>query len=563
MNTYYIQDLHTKREVLLKSKAFAPFLSALIADANKARMAKCPLLTMDEFNLYYETGNRLIFEEKYFARRRYLSDLMMALWLTDDDKSYLEPMLFYIDQICDEFTWCLPAHADLPNRTEQEAIEFVDLFQAETARLFAEIMMCVEQKLPENTKNRTKMEIHRRIFASFNRGVSYWWETCKMNWATVCGAGCAMAFLTFGSAQEMQKYLPRFQNCLDSYLEGIAEDGCCQEGMAYWSYGFSHFLMLAQVLFVHSAGKINYFTHPKAHALALFPQRIRLSGGKVAAFSDSHETFSFKIGILSFLKEKYPDVLLPDLSLGTRKGNVDSVSELLWFNENYTPDKLPEQTEYLADSGWYIARKKTYSFAAKGGHNDEPHNHNDIGAFMVTQDDETIIADLGCGEYVKETFLPETRYAFLQNASRGHSVPIINGVLQQEGANFVAKNANLTENGFSVDLENAYPDCGLTRLHRQFTLGETSVKLTDEFSFSNTENTITERFITKLVPTIERGTIHIGSAKLQFDTNCYRVNITTEQYTAHNSTEQVTVYLIDLSAKTAASHTFTCTLTFD
>lgn len=62
---------------------------------------------------------------------------MFAYWLTQDEK-YLEPLIDYIMYICDEFSWCLPAHVKYPEVSAKEAIEHIDLFQAETARLLAE-----------------------------------------------------------------------------------------------------------------------------------------------------------------------------------------------------------------------------------------------------------------------------------------------------------------------------------------------------------------------------------------------------------------------------------------
>ena len=46
-------------------------------------------------------------------------------------------------------------------------------------------------------------------------------------------------------------------------VEGISEDGCCVEGMAYWKYGFFHFTLLADIMKKYTKGKINYFEKEK------------------------------------------------------------------------------------------------------------------------------------------------------------------------------------------------------------------------------------------------------------------------------------------------------------
>lgn len=66
---------------------------------------------------------------------------------------------------------------------------------------------------------------------------------------------------------------------------------------------------------------------------------------------------------------------------------------------------------YLASTGTMGSMEKGRTgIAFKGGNNDEPHNHNDIGSFLLTVEGEVFLTDLGCGEYTKEYFQPDTRY---------------------------------------------------------------------------------------------------------------------------------------------------------
>ena len=47
--------------------------------------------------------------------------------------------------------------------------------------------------------------------------------------------------------------------------------------------------------------------------------------------------------------------------------------------------------------------------ATKGGHNDESHNHNDVGTITVYADGEPLLVDPGMGIYTKNHF-NENRY---------------------------------------------------------------------------------------------------------------------------------------------------------
>lgn len=560
MNSYYIEDVKSKRERLVQSVAAKPFIDEILKTADEAISEVSPAFKMSDYVLYFQNGNRSVFEKGYFARRRKCNSIMIAYWLTEDDK-YFVPLIDYINYICDEFSWCLPAHSEYPTIMSKATVEHVDLFQAETARFFAEIVMCVGDKLPHYVLDRMEYEIRRRIFPTFEKNEAldvvdsevihkeaYWWENCEMNWATVCGAGCTMAALCFGTDEEKEKYVNRFIGCLDSYLDGIEDDGCCQEGMAYWGYGFGHFVILAHAVKVYSNGKIDYFKNPKVRELALFPQRVRMSDSKVASISDGGEVFSFKIGLYSFLKFLYPEISLPDLKYGSIKGNVDSVFELLWFDENYQSQPRMLGTDYLKNAHWYISKRQKYSFVAKGGHNNEPHNHNDIGSFMITVGDETFISDLGCGEYVKETFMAETRYGFVQNSSRGHSVPIINGVLQEFGKEYCSKNEKVSDNSFELDIEGAYPQGTVSKIKRRFILSDDKVVLNDSFVLSSDSDNITERFVSKIKPDIDDGVVNFGIAKILYDSHRYKVSVSTESYVSHNAVDIIDVYLIDFEA---------------
>ena len=551
MGFIYGVDSDKKREELLNSSKAKRFIDEVIAKADTAISEISPAFKMSEYMLFEETGNRTIFEKGYFERRNKCFSILIAFWLTKDEK-YIKPLVDYITYISDEFTWCLPAHAHRSNNTVEGIIEEVDLFQSETARLFSEIVAIVGDKLPDYTKERMKYEIERRIFAGFKKGRSFEWETWPMNWVTVCGAGVFAAALYFGNDEDKEFFYNRCEPYLSTYLLGIEDDGCCQEGLSYWGYGFSHFVILAELIKEYSKGKVDYFKQDKVKELALFPQRVRLSKSKVASISDGGEEFSFKMGLLCYLKNLYPEVTLPSLEFGTYYGNVYSVSEFLWFFEDYKEDEIKKGLSWLKDTEWYINRKDNYSFVAKGGYNDEPHNHNDIGSFIVEVGDELILTDLGCGEYVKETFQPETRYTFPQNSSRGHSVPIINGEYQLYGKEYKAKNVKATENGFSLDIESAYRSGLIEKLARSFTLEDNKVILKDSFILSDETKSFTERLVSRVKPEILDGYVDFGKVKVYFDKEKISVSVNTETYISHKGNIELTFFETDFELKDIA-----------
>ncbi|MDF6022554.1 heparinase II/III family protein [Streptomyces sp. JH34] len=129
-------------------------------------------------------------------------------------------------------------------------------------------------------------------------------------------------------------------------------------------------------------------------------------------------------------------------------------------------------TAYLPDLAWLVDRGQGVAFAAKGGHNAEPHNHNDLGQFVLAARGEVLLADLGAGEYRKGYFDEATRYTFLHASSRAHSVPRVDTREQSAGGARAAEVLELHVHAhgaeLTLDLADAYEVHGLTALRRAF-----------------------------------------------------------------------------------------------
>jgi hypothetical protein len=104
---------------------------------------------------------------------------------------------------------------------------------------------------------------------------------------------------------------------------------------------------------------------------------------------------------------------------------------------------------------------KGFYLAGKGGHNDENHNHNDVGNFIVFYDGLPAIIDIGVEEYRRATFSSD-RYGIWTMQSQYHTLPTINGLMQSPGRKFRSKNVQYEANAkgmkFSLDIANTYPE---------------------------------------------------------------------------------------------------------
>ena len=185
-----------------------------------------------------------------------------------------------------------------------------------------------------------------------------------------------------------------------------------------------------------------------------------------------------------------------------------------WVDPDAQICVLTEKTdEFFPTSQWFVSSSKDLSFAAKAGHNDEPHNHNDIGSFFLVCDDGQILCDFGAGEYTRDYFQDATRYNYLCNASFGHNVPIINGTGQLPGKQYCGKVLSHDGGIFKLDMAGAYETPGLRSAVRQMQLDKEGFTLQDNFDGDALQ--VTERFVTMVPPKNIGGIIHLGKYRME------------------------------------------------
>ncbi|WP_181438642.1 heparinase II/III domain-containing protein [Paenibacillus sambharensis] len=568
-----------ERERIMREEACRIMLQELKTEAEVMLEEQVPILPYSLFRLYGETGSRSEYEAVYFKRRKRLTVLGILAWLEPENAVYRDALADIIWSICDEYTWCLPAH--LPQRPDSErgsSIDLddrytIDLFAAETAFALAEIMMMNEENLPPLVKLRLRDEVDQRVLSPFLERGPYGWERLHNNWAAVCAGsvGAAAIYMLQGEteADRLTAVWERVLPALDAFLAGFAGDGACTEGYSYWQYGFGFFVYAADLLKQRTAGAVNLFASDKVRSVALFQQKCFLHERKVVNFSDSPAECGVLPGLTHYLGFLYKDVHIPEASLYA--GMLDdhcgrwapAVRNLLWVRSEAAVGPWQEGSYYLADAQWFIVRSRrggsAYAFAAKGGHNDEPHNHNDLGHFILSVNGEQLLCDLGSGQYTKAYFGP-ARYDILCNGSQGHSVPVINGQHQQPGrhAQAVVQTAEAGEqhDRFSIQLASAYEVPELEQLTRSFLWyrEEAVLRLRDSYKFSQRPESIVERFISAYPPVADGAGRLVVSCQspfiLAFRENQLDWQVETLVHKGHSGEEQ-TYYAIDFTVREA------------
>jgi hypothetical protein len=126
------------------------------------------------------------------------------------------------------------------------------------------------------------------------------------------------------------------------------------------------------------------------------------------------------------------------------------------------------------------------TLAAKGGHNGEHHNHNDVGSVVVALNGVPVFVDAGRPTYTAQTFGPD-RYEIWTMQSSWHNVPEIRDAQQATGSSHAARDVSVDigdlGSGLTLDIAGAYagPEsrCWLRRAHLDRRDGR--VRITDSW----------------------------------------------------------------------------------
>ncbi|WP_276354960.1 heparinase II/III domain-containing protein [Cohnella caldifontis] len=557
-----------------------------------------PDLPFRLYRLYDTTGDREAYQAAYFERRKRMG-VFAVLALAGDGRgasgalaedgrasaafeassgtgreasgalAALEDVLW---AICGEYTWCLPAH--LGGRSLDPAAEHrtvIDLFAAETAFYLAEIVCLMEERLSPLVAERVRREIRSRVLGPYaSLSPAAWWETTDMNWAAVCaGSVGAAAMYLIREDDILAPLLHRAVSTMEGFIAGFPEDGACLEGLKYWTYGFGFYVAFASLLSQRTGGIVDLLQGEKIRRIARFQQKCYLDGHTVISYSDSSDAGEFQPGLTHYLRRRFADVEVPSRACEAGVLGDDcfrwmhAIRNLAWYEEAFADGELGEAVEYMPDAQIVVCRgrmgNRSVGFSAKGGHNGEPHNHNDAGSFILLADGEQLLADPGSGVYTREYF-GEGRYELIYNGSHGHSVPVVDGDFQRAGSErrAVVRHADFADSRtvFELELAAAYGNENLRSLVRRFYFDKQQglLRLRDDYAYvGGYAGAFRERFVSFRKPeTAGEGLIRITGREgavlnIRFDPKQLAPELGQERFLENRLGKEI-LYLVDLSA---------------
>lgn len=528
-------------------------LDAVLRDYEKYCIGEIETTKFSKFLLFKEKGDRTSYQETFFKRQHRMYAMTFMTLIYPENESYLELLEDTIWEICDQYVWALPAHIDnieVNNNCE------LDLDATTMSMALAMIKAMLGDRLHPLIKSRIDYEIDRRLIKPFFQQ-RWHWEYRQNNWTAVC-AGATGCTIMLNRPELFELARDRINEDMASYIASYKNDGVCVEGAGYWSYGFGYFIEYATMQKEFTNGKYDLVSDKKIKNIATFLQKLFLDKAVIVNYGDcgAGTDVTVPAGFMYGLKQLYPDqVQLPPadrLSIEVHYFPF-ALRAFTCFDSSFASEDISEKAEYyMPDCGWFVKRTPKYGFSARGGCNGESHNHNDVGSFILSIDNDQLLIDMGGRPYTRQYFEDGTRYTFLETSSRGHNVPIINGKYQANVPG--AYPTTSFENGvFSVDFKVAYDIPELKKLVRSYSFSDTGVAVYDNFEIEG-KCTFTERIVSYIEPKIKDGIIDYGKVAIKFDSSLASASVSRDIHALELNTDGslkrgADIYLVSIDVK--------------
>lgn len=475
-----------------------------------------------EFMEFYTSGNRMRYEFKLFDQRSRLEFAVIAELLENKGR-FVDEIINGTWKICEETWWGVPAHYKTGILPDKETEMFIDLFFSETAQMLSWVSYLMKDKMDKKSptvSRRLEYELKFRMLDVCLKS-DFWWKRNTMNWGTwITSNWMTVALLLETDRGRQLDAVQQILKTMDGFYQQYPDDGGCDEGPSYWNRAAGSLFESLDMLRLASNGNIDFSSDNKIEMMGSYLWKMYIANSYFVNFADArpiivpnvsiiyrfgkytNDSNLMKLARFFAQKENYQKSVFPNdnfIKYNDRPflyGFGRQLFLLSQLNEVLDGDAEPPLIkhtwqEYLQV---FTARQKSNSsdgfyFAAKGGHNDENHNHNDVGSFILFAYGQPLLIDLGVEQYTKETF-GKNRYDLWTMQSAFHNLPTINGIMQKDGREFAATNiktvANNKEYSFSLDISKAYPkEANIDYWNRTISLLSSGVfTVTEDFRMS-------------------------------------------------------------------------------
>lgn len=452
------------------------------------------------------------------TRRDYLFDATIAECV-EGKGEYIDRIIDLVWLICEESTWVVPSHNNhmhnhmwtgvmknaLPDVSETY---FIDLYSAICAGTLGWTYYFLKNRIDEESPlicKRIEYEIERRIITPFMTHDDLTWFGFYghkiNNWNPwILESIIPVCLFVIKDEDRRIEFMARVLEKFDIYCNNCTPDGAGDEGPSYWNVGGGTMLDVFEIIKDATGGKLNMMADEFPRNCGEYIANANMCGDRYANFADGsmdhdYSYFVYRYSRLcnspylkDFSMSRKNIKRLPPIGITTMYRDLKCLFEYQEIIDEPTRE-FKHKDIWLPQGQQLFVRSKDerVSLAAKGGYNNESHNHNDLGHFIYMVDGSDVLCDLGGLRYTARAFSPY-RYEFWIVNSTAHNCLTIGGYDQHNGDQYksyeVSHELNDNHVNVAMDISEAYEKAaGVTDYVRTFDFEKENgaLEITDDF----------------------------------------------------------------------------------
>ena len=541
-------------------KFLGNYKSTIIKSGEKYLDYHWRVVRASEYLEYEKSGSRKIMENPNNSNAIAFSAMLMAEFAEGKGRFINDLMngVFYFSEMT---SWAESAHLmayqktkrSLPDHREQ----ILELHQGGMAQMLSWTYYFLKPQfdaIDPVIAIRLRDELQKRELDPYLRRDDFWWMATNYkpgrmvnNWNPWCNSNALFCFMLLEDDPDvLTKAICKSMRSVDQYLNYVKSDGACEEGPSYWGHAAGKLYDYLSALRMITGGKINLFTNQQVKAMGEYIVHSYIGDEWVVNFADAaaravevNTPLIYRYGMavnstpmkaMAAMRERMYPTKLPskwmDLYIG-----LETLRFLPLLQAETAVYKPADFTWYPQTEFCYMRSGKAF-LAAKGGFNDESHNHNDVGTFIFAYNNTPLLVDAGVGTYTRKTFSSE-RYSIWTMQSNYHNLPLINGVAQPHGAGYKASGVKVDrrKQTFAANIATAYPvEAQVAKWVRGYKLKKNGLIVTDDFVLNKAKAPNQINFLTwGDVDITTNGVVKIVakgvSAHLKYDDTTFRPSI--------------------------------------
>lgn len=487
-----------------------PYRETYIRRGEKRLDYRWQVVRATDYLEFERTGNRDVMENPYNENIFAIVDLLLAE-LAEGKGRFVDQLINGVFHSCEMTSWALAAHIIVqPTHRALPAYDYpvIDLVSGDLSGVLSWTYYFMHRqfdKVDPEISRRLRHELEARTMTPYLTNDSFWWMGRNYNgrmlnnWNPWCNSNVLMTFLLMENDRDrLAQAVYLTMESVDKYLNYIKADGGCEEGPSYWGHAAGKTLDYLELLALATGGKVTIWDELMIRRMGEYISRSYVGNGWVVNFADASAkgeenpalVYRFGKAVGSDELKGFAALLRrPSATPSNGRDLFRTLSALAVDRELQAAEPghdVPAFTWYPETQFCYQTTPGGLFVAAKGGYNDESHNHNDVGSFSVWMDHTPVLIDAGVGTYTRQTFSSE-RYSIWTMQSNYHNLPMINGVPERYGRKYKASDVKASAGRFEANIAPAYPkEAQVKRWVRSYRVKGRQVRVEDAFELAQT-----------------------------------------------------------------------------